>query len=362
MKVNSSILIAGATVVVIVIYFLVRGALNANGTEVVETTVDERFIVVTETIAPENWSAEITVRGRTEAIRKIAVRAETSGVVAVTPTALGASVNQGDVLCRLKVDARRAQLNEAQAALSKARLDYDAAKKLFEDGFRSETGVATAKAALDQASASVERSTVELNKTAIRAPFPGVFDERTVEVGDFMNVGDPCGVLIQQDPFLVTGAVSEKDVGKVAKGDAGIARLATGETVEGKIRFVGSSADAMTRTFDIELEVPNSDGAIRDGVTADFTIFAATSRAHHLPHSALTLNDEGEVGVRVVEAGNTVAFKKIGLLGENDTGVWVRGLDGEHELIVRGQEFVKAGQTVAVADTTSVANIEGDGL
>lgn len=353
MKISTSVKIAGATFAALIAYFVVRslfGGGAAADTASVEEQTAERFTVVVQSVAPQNWRDAVTVRGRTEAVRNITIRAETSGVVAETPTALGAAVQEGDILCRLKVDARSAQLSEARAALSKARLDYNAAKKLFEDGFRAETGVATAKAALDQARASVQRATVELDKTEIRAPFAGVFDRRTVEVGDFMNVGDPCGVLIERNPFLVTGALSERDVAKVAKGDRGVARLATGEEVEGAVRFVASSADAQTRTFDVELEIPNKEGAIRDGVTADFTIFAAETLAHQVPHSALTQNDAGEVGVRIVNGDDKVEFAKISILGESASGVWIKGLEGERKLIVRGQEYVKAGQVVDTAD------------
>lgn len=355
MNVSQSVKLAGILVAVIVLYFMVRGMF---GTETVEATTapETRFAVVTDEIAPRLWRAEILIRGRTEAERKVVVRAETPGVISQTPAVLGSEVKRGDALCVIATDARAAQRAEARAALAKAQLDYDAAVRLNQEGFRADTGVATAKASLDLATANAERATLELNKTQITAPFDGIFDQRHVEEGDFVGIGDPCGTVIQRSPFLVTGAISEKDVAKISVGDRGTATLATGETVDGAVRFVASAADPATRTFDVELEVPNDDGKLRDGVTAEFTVFATEREAHHIPRSSLTLGQDGNIGVRSLTASNVVEFKPVRLLGEDENGVWIAGLAGAVDVITRGQDYVKAGQTVDVYDP-ALANV-----
>lgn len=352
MQVSQSVKLAGILVALVLIYFMVRGMFGEQQ-EAAEAAPDTRFAVIAEEIEPQPWRAEVQMRGRTEAKRKVIVRAETAGMIAKTPAVLGAEVSEGDVLCQIATDARAAQLAEARAALAKARLDYDAAVRLNKEGFRADTGVAASKAALDLATANLERASIEIEKTKVSAPFDGVFDERYVETGDFVSIGDPCGVVIQRSPFLVTGAISEKDVAKIATGDRGVARLATGETVEGVVRFVASAADPSTRTFDVELEIPNEEGRLRDGVTAEFTVFAAERDAHLIPRSSLTLGEEGNVGVRSLTNDNVVEFTPVNLLGEDREGVWIAGLAGPVRVITRGQEYVKAGQTVDVASATA---------
>lgn len=350
MNVSQSVKLAGVFVALIVLYFLVKGLFGAPApSNEASAAAPEEFTVVYQTITPEAWRDAVTIRGRTKAERKVVVSSETSGVVAETPAELGAFVSEGDVLCRLNVDARVAQLAEARAALAKAKLDYEAGVTLSKDGFRSETAVAAAKAMRDQAAAQLERAQYELQKTEIKAPFDGAYDERHVEVGDYMKVGDPCATVIQRSPFLVVGAVSERDVAKIKKGDRGRASLATGETIDGVVRFVATSADAATRTFDVELEVPNDDGALRDGVTAEFTVFAEERNAHHVPRAALVL-DDGEIGLRTLGAGNVVAFQPVRLIGETPSGVWVAGLSGNVRVITSGQLYVNAGQTVGAVE------------
>ena len=353
MNVSQSVKLAGVFVALIVLYFLTKGLFGgAGGADQVEAASPEQFTVVFDTVSPEDWRDEITIRGRTKAERKVIVRAETGGAVAETPASLGAQVAEGDILCRLNVDARRAQLSEARAALAKADVDLNAATTLNADGFRSETAVAAAKAVRDQAAAQLERARLELDNTEIKAPFDGVYETRHAEVGDFLKVGDPCATVIQRSPFLVVGSVSERDVSKISEGNRGVAALATGETIDGTVRFVGASADPATRTFDVELEIPNKDGALRDGVTAEFTVFAEKRNAHRVPRSALVLNDDGDIGVRTVGGENVVGFIAVKLIGETASGVWVSGLDGDVSVIVRGQEYVSAGQTVKAVSAT----------
>lgn len=347
MNVSQSVKLAGIIVALIVLYFLARGLFGGAVVAEDEGAAPEQFVVVAEIVSPRPWQDEVTVRGRTKAERKVIVRAETSGAVAETPATLGALVSEGDILCRLNVDARRAQLAEARASFAKADLDFSAATKLSADGFRSETAVAAAKAVRDQAAAALERARLELGKTDIKAPFEGVYDERHAEVGDFLNVGDPCATVIQRSPFLVVGAVSERDVSKLAKGDPGRATLATGEVIEGAVRFVASSADPATRTFDVELEVPNDDGKLRDGVTAQFKVFARERDAHLVPRASLVLNDDGDIGLRTLDGDNIVSFEPVRMIGETAQGVWVAGLSGDVRLIVSGQHYVSAGQHVS---------------
>jgi multidrug efflux system membrane fusion protein len=191
-----SVKLAGIIVALAALYFLARGIFSGGDISHADSTPQGRFVVIANSVSPKVWQAEVVIRGRTEAEKKVVVRDETASVPAETPAELGSMVNGGDVLCRVNIDARQALLAEARAAFAKTQLDYDAAVRLNAEGFRAETAVAAAKAARDQAAAQVERARIELSKTEIIAPFDGVFDHRVVETGDFVKIGDPCGTVI----------------------------------------------------------------------------------------------------------------------------------------------------------------------
>ena len=92
--------------------------------------------------------------------------------------------------------------------------------------------------------------------------------------------------------------------------------------------------------------VPNPDLTIRDGQTATILIAAEGAKAHLLPQSALTLSNEGQLGVRTVGAGNVVDFRPVQILRDTAEGVWIGGLPETTDIIVVGQEFVTRGVTV----------------
>ena len=291
----------------------------------------------------------VTLRGRTEAARRVVVRAETSGVVASTPAREGAFVQKGAVLCRLSVDARQAALDQARAALRSRELQRRASASLAEKGYRSETQVLQDQANLDAAAAAVRQAEIALEQVNIRAPFAGVFDNRDAEVGTYLSPGQACGTLIELNPILIVGNVPETQAGRIRSGEPATATLVSGETLSGQVRFVGREADPQTRTYRLEVVASNPQQAVRSGLSADVRITTASGPAHLVPPSAMVLDAEGRQGVRHVGPGDVVVFTPVQVTEESAEGVWVRGLTGEARVITVGQSYVDQGQKVRVA-------------
>lgn len=324
------------------------GAAQAKG----NATAPAIPTVRVRTITAAARQQDVIVRGRTEALRKVTVRAETAGKVAAIRADKGAAVKKGDTICEINVDARRAMLEQARATMTQRQLEYEASKTLQEKGFRSDTSVAGDLAAYQASKADVERMEKEFENTKIKAPFDGVIDDRMVDVGDYLAPGQACALVVALDPFLIVGRVSEKDVHFIQIGNSGWAKLVTGERVEGKVRFVAKSSDSATRTFRVELEVPNPEGRLRDGITAEMHIAAATVDAHRITPAILALDDRGQLGVRVVDEQRRVRFVRVTIIGDGPDGVWVVGLPRTVTIITVGQEYVSEGQQVnVVADT-----------
>ncbi len=317
----------------------------------------------------------VLLRGRTEAARQVDVRAETSGLVVSEPLRKGASVTTGDLMCEIDPGTRETNLKQAQASLPEARarvaeatarqaeaeINFNAASKLSEDGFASETRVASAKASIEAAMAGVEaaKSGVESAEAAIaaaqqdiarlnvEAPFAGLLETDTAELGTLMQPGALCATIIQLDPIKLVGFVPETEVVKVKTGALAGARLTSGREVQGRVTFLSRSADPQTRTFRVEIQVPNTDLSIRDGQTAEILIASEGEMAHLLPASALTLDDEGALGVRIVQE-DVAGFSPISILRDTPEGVWVAGLREIEDIIVTGQEYVIDGVKVDV--------------
>lgn len=326
----------------------VEGGTALDGTPMAEDSGSDVQTVRARVFEARPVKRDIIVRGRTEPVRAVEVRAETSGSVTALPVEKGEYVSKGDLICGLSVNARDAKLAEAKALRQQRWLQYDASQKLAAKGHRSETQASADKAAYDAAVAQVKQMEVELSYTRITAPFDGILDNRFVEIGDYLSVSQPCATVVDLDPILVVGQVSERDVGKLTMGSVGDARLITGDTIEGVVRFIAKTADQETRTFRVELAVPNKDNALRGGVTAEIIVAAEAVSAHLMSPAFLVLNDDGTIGVRLVSEDGTARFQPVSILEDSNDGVWVSGLPAKATVITVGQEFVIDGQRVDV--------------
>jgi multidrug efflux system membrane fusion protein len=303
----------------------------------------------------EPRTSEIIARGRTEAWRKVMVKAETFGRVEEVLVRKGSHVVAGDVLIRLAPEDRPARLSEAQALLEQRKIEYDAAERLSKKGFRAETQLAASKAALESAEAATRRAETDVANTTIKAPIAGVISERLVEVGDFAEMGDPLMKVLDLDPVLAVGHISELNLARVRVGTPATVRLVTGQTIHGHIRYIASEADAATRTFRIEVEVANPDDDVADGITAEIRLPAEQIFAYRISPAILTLADDGEVGVKTLGPGNTVEFKPVQIIDDTPDGLWVSGLPEQVVFITVGQEFVTPGQIVQPVDEETLA-------
>jgi multidrug efflux system membrane fusion protein len=139
--------------------------------------------------------------------------------------------------------------------------------------------------------------------------------------------------------------VSEQDVGQISDGGDASVKLVTGETVPGKVSFISTMADPATRTFAVEVTVPNPDNKLRDGVSADMHIPVKQLKAAKISPGILVLNDSGVVGVRAVDHG-TVHFIPVKQVSDNPDGMLVTGIPDGTAVITVGQQFVTEGSHV----------------
>ena len=200
--------------------------------------------------------------------------------------------------------------------------------------------------------AYVERDTVlcslgvvELNRTEVKAPFSG-FIEQIVKPGNFLERGQVCATIIQLDPITFIAGVPEYDINKVRIGQNVYVELVTGQSIIGELTFVSKSASPDTRTFSVESQIKNPDGAVKDGLTAEISIEIDKVKAHKISPSILLLNDEGKLGIRIVDKGKYAEFEEIIILEDSEEGLWVTGIPDEAEIIIQGQGFVEDGQEV----------------
>ncbi|GGK37559.1 efflux RND transporter periplasmic adaptor subunit [Salinarimonas ramus] len=305
------------------------------------------FSVAVHRVGLVDHARTITLSGFTRADRRASAVTRTQGVVVELAVRRGTQVEKGDVVAVLSDEAREAQVIEARARLEQRIAEAEARMRLIENGTlpalqrpEIEADLKTAEAALAQAEAEADRGLV-------RAPLAGVVDAVPAELGQAMQVGEPVAEIIALDPMLAVVEIAERQLGGVNVGDRASVRLVTGQTASGEVRFVSNRASEGTRTYRVEIGIDNADGAIADGITAEATLALAAVPSAEIPRSALTFSSAGELGVRLVDAADTVAFAPVAIVEDGRETLWVSGLPDGAAVIVQGQDFVVEGQHVA---------------
>ena len=291
-------------------------------------------------------SQVVTLRGKTENKRTVEVKNELAGTIVERPVERGTQVKAGDLLCRISTEDRQVALLEAEATLNQARIEFDGAKKLKQKGFNSDAAIAAAQARLASAEANLNRRKLDLAKLNVRAPFGGFVDDVHQEIGDFVSPGTPCATIVDLNPMLLVGRVSELDVTALNVGQMAQGIMRDGTVVEGPVSFVGQTSDPSTRTYAVEIELDNADFALRSGITTEIKIPVASLLAQQVSPALFALDDAGAIGIRTIDDDNTVEFHLVEILADDKNGVWVTGLPNRASVIVMGQELVTPGETV----------------
>ncbi|MCY4155953.1 MAG: efflux RND transporter periplasmic adaptor subunit [Gammaproteobacteria bacterium] len=291
-------------------------------------------------------SRELTLRGRTVGKRTVTVRAETSAQVAARPVERGAQVAAGDLLCQLEPLDREARVRESQDSVALATLEHQGLLSLREQGLQRELSIAQAKSRLSAAERRLAADRIELAKSAVTAPIAGFVEEVHAEVGDYLQAGSPCATILDLDPIHVEAAATEQQYAALEVGAAANVLLVDGRNVTGEVTFVGRQSSNESRTFPIEITVPNRDFAISSGLSAEVRIALSAYSAHKVSVSYVVLDANNQTGVRTVDNGSRVRFFPIEIIREEGDSLWVSGLPENVTLITLGQELVAEGERV----------------
>jgi len=299
---------------------------------------------------------EVIVQGQLEPAKVLTLRAETSGTIKVLNFNKGQRIRGGQTLARLSEGNRAADVAVAKAYQIEANNEYQATRKLSNQGLQSKLSLESAKAKRESATAQVKAAELELSYLNISAPIDALIEDVNVEEGDFIDRGAQIATLVDNSRLLVTGRVPQQHIADIEKGQNAVTSLVTGGTHNGKVSYVSSMAEDTTRSFKIEVLIDQAPANIVTGISAQINIPVETIMAHRVSPAVLALDDNGNLGVKTLAANNTVEFHKVKIVKTESNGAWVTGLPNEVTLITLGQGFVNPGEEVEPVSDSSAEN------
>ncbi|WP_339757035.1 efflux RND transporter periplasmic adaptor subunit [uncultured Hoeflea sp.] len=288
----------------------------------------------------------IRISGVTAPDKRTTLATRSAGILGELKVEKGDRVKAGDVILVLDGAEKQSMVATAEALLDQRRKEADNVERLVKNGIAPTTQSDNARSALASARSQLEAAQAEVDRLTVVAPFSGIIDQVKVEEGSWLPSGEDVAVLIQLDPVIALGEVSEREIAHVNVGREADVRLISGEIVSGIVRHVSLEATAGTRTFPIEVAIANPDNKVPSGMTAEIMVKSEAVSAVKLPRSVVTLDPSGNLGLRILKADGTVGFVPIDLIDDTPEGLILSGVPTDAKIVVAGQDLVTDGETV----------------
>lgn len=313
-----------------------------------ETPAARATWIEAATVERSSASLHLTLPGEVEGSRDAWLASSQGGYVEAVAIEVGQMVKEGDVLFRVDRSLFQARLAQVEAEVKSARRELARAKK---------AGTAIAAAEVDaahdrlvSAQASQRVAQIQASRATIRAPFDGALAAVELEKGEVAGPGEPAARLVVLDPVKVSISVSDRDVGLLEQGaDVTVSVDALAEPRHGKIARILPAADLETRTFIVQVEVPNEDKAMLPGMIARVEVEQSLQQDSLLIPQGFLVTKRDANGVFVVEDG--VARWRTLELGPlvRDQVVIESGLEVGDNIVVVGQRALADGDAVILS-------------
>lgn len=328
---------------------------EAEAAEAADAAPQRTVSVEVQEVARAPFTDYVQVVGTVEANRDVTVSAEEAGVVRELLVEKGSFVKAGQPIARIDDRLLRAQAEQATAQAKLAAETFERQRRLWEeDKIGTEMAYLNARYGAETAAAGARVLRERLERSVVRAPIPGILEDRMVEVGSMVSPGAPVARIVDLSAVKISGGVPERYASQVQRGgEVQIAFDALGgQAFTGQIHFVGASVESRSRTFPVEVRVPNPSASIKPGMVAAVRIARATAESALVVPQQAVLRDEGGyiVYVAAEKDGATVAEARPVVPGPSQGNQILieSGLEAGDRVIVVGQQNVARGDRLKI--------------
>lgn len=342
---KNNIIISFSLFVILFIWLASGYFKKDNDSPLAKTTQSQTPSVTIKELTAKKIFEEIAVSGKTQPKRSVTIRAENEGTITEIAAEKGAYLNRGDIILKIDTKTLPVKRSEAAALVSQREIEYSAAQKLLKQNLLSEAKVAEAFFNLETARAKLAEINLNLHNTTIVSPIEGILNSRPAEVGNYISIGEEVASVIQINPLIAKAEITQRDINKVKLGLKSTITLNNGETLSGPISFIEQNSDPNSRTFSVEIEVDNPNYRPA-GESIKISIPTNEVYAHKISQAMLSINDLGDIGVKVIDEDNRVQFFPADIIKTSSKSLWLKDLPEKIKIITQGQGFSAVGDSV----------------
>ena len=319
---------------------------------------------------------EIVLTGNLQARRISRLSAEVEGVIEHLAVDDGDHITAGEVVLTLNSELAliaksqaAAEIDEARARLADARRRYAELTGLAQQQHVPKTNVESARAEIDigrarlaQARAKDRRAQALLDRHTVHAPFDGLVSKKLVEVGQWVQTSTALIDLVEIGFLRLEAPVPQFYFGRVKPGARVAIRFDSlpDQVFEATVNVMIPVSDSAARTFPIRIDLTNDQGLLAPGMSARIVVQIEDNGGNMsllVPTDAIVRRPDGTetVWTIAVEDGITKAEPreiKTGRVYHNNVEILSGDLEPGARVVVRGNEILRPGQTVRVAEDT----------
>jgi RND family efflux transporter MFP subunit len=300
--------------------------------------------VQSETVTRRSHTAVEEVVGTVRSKQHAVVEAKISGRVLEYSATPGTIVKAGDLLARLDVQEIQAKVDQARAMLDQAKRDFDRQNQLIASKATTRQDFDTADARVKVSTAAVREAETMMSYAQVTAPFDGVVTRKLADVGDLAMPGKPLLEIEAPTSLRFEADLPEAILDRVKLGEKMTVRLA--KVIEGTVSEISPVADPVSRTFNVKLDLPPTEG-LRTGQFGRVSVPVAEVKLLLVPQSAVLkrgqmelifIAKDGKAALRLVKTGKTL----------DDRIEVLSGLEEGEQIIVSDTTQLTDGQPVTL--------------
>jgi RND family efflux transporter MFP subunit len=311
--------------------------------------------VVAQSVALSTRAWSTTASGIVHANTTVDVAFLVAGkVVAVGPDE-GQTVRAGQEIAAVDPTDYRLALDQASAQSDRAAHDRDRNRALLATGGIAPADMDHLESGARQSAAAAALAKKRLTDTHLAAPISGIIARRAIEVGTTVAPGQAAFTIVDLDPVRVRVGVPESDIGHVTEGATATVRIPALDTsFAGRVSLIGVAADPATRSYTVEISVPNRARRLRAGMVAEASITTSATQSALMVPAAAVLHDGGVNGttiVYVLDRDNTTTTRAHARrvttgVARGDSLEITSGLAVNDRIVVAGQQRLREGAAV----------------
>ncbi len=321
-----------------------------------DTANNEKVALVqVELVEPQTLQHFVTVQGSVDSDKNISVSPKMPGTVTAVYVDEGDAVKAGQVMAVIDDDVLQQSMAELKTGLELATTVYEKQKALWEQKIGSEIQYLQAKNNKESLERRMATLKAQLAQTRVVAPISGTVDAVGLRIGEPASPGLTSIRVVNLSDMVVKAKIADTYINTVRQGDKVEVELVnTKEKMTGKVTFAGKVVNPATRTFDVEVSIPNKDGKLKPNMLATVSINDQNAQnALVVNQNLIQRTEAGDIiFVAKEEGGKTVAeMRKIKMgLSYNGAVAVTEGLKTGDKIVTVGYQDLVDGQPVSISD------------